>query len=590
MKLSLQSKWFVGLAVLMCALLGAVVVGLDAILPGYLTERIRDDLTRMVQLAGDARDLTRDAHGDLEALAVRMGRETGLRVTFISPDGRVVGESELPATGLEGMENHLGRPEVQEALRAGVGYATRASATLGVELMYAACARPDRSVTRVAIPLTQVRATTRHAARTVAAVSLIVTLLALPFVFALSRRISRPIEEMCGMARRAADGDFTQRAPERGGAELAALGAALNRMSDQLRQRLQEVASEKAELQATLSTMVEGVMAVDLDCRVRLVNESLRRLFSLVGDSAGRTVMEIFRHLPLQELLDQVLAGRPANALEMSYLGQEERVFDVTAARLTGGDGQARGAVVVFHDITRIRKLERVRREFVANASHELRTPLSVIRGYVETLLEEPPPDAATARGFLSAMDRNVRRLESLMRDLLSISELESQQARLSIGPVVLRELAADAAGELGRLAQERGGTVTLDFPDDLPTATADEDRVHQVFTNLIENALKYSGPGGRVRVSARAEGAQLVVSVSDNGPGIAPEHLTRIFERFYRVDKARSRALGGTGLGLSIVKHIVHAQGGRVWAESRPGEGSTFYFTLPQAPAPPEQ
>ncbi len=584
MRLSLQGKWFLGLAALLAGLLGAVMLTLDATLPVYLRGRIREDLGRMVRLAGETLDQARAQQADLQALATRLGRETGLRVTFIAPDGTVQGESDVDQAALGRLENHLSRPEVQQALREGIGFDIRRSVTVDADLLYAAVPRADRAVARVAVSLAQVRATTDRVTRTVAWVSASVALLALPVVFLLSRRVTRPIQAMSAMAGRAAEGDFSQRAPERGGAELTDLGTALNRMSDQLNQRLQELASEKAELQATLSTMVEGVLVVDADSRVRLVNASLQRQFELDAPAVGRTALEVFRNVSLQKLIDQVLSDQPVSAQEMTFFGDEERVFDVTAARLRNGGARPRGAVVVLHEITRIKRLERVRREFVANASHELRTPLSVIRGYVETLLEEPPPDPATARGFLHTMDRHVRRLETLLRDLLSISELESQQARLTFESVALPELAADVAAELERLAGTKNIAIALDLPPDLPPARGDAHRLHQVLTNLMDNALKYTAPGGWVRVTGEARSGELVVGVHDNGPGIASEHLTRIFERFYRVDKARSREVGGTGLGLSIVKHIVQAHGGRVWAESRLGEGSSFYFTLPPA------
>ncbi len=584
MKPSLQQKWFVGLATLLGGLLVAVILTLNATLPGYLQARIRDDLTAMVRLAAVAVDQTRPQGGDLQELATRLAADTGLRITLISSAGVVEGESGVAAADLARIENHRSRPEVQEALRSGLGYAIRHSETVRTDLLYAAVPRADGFIVRAALPLDQVHATTRRLTRAVVAVSGGVAVIALPLVFLLSRRLTRPIEQMRAMAGRAADGDFSVRAPERGGAELSELGGALNRMSDQLNQRLQDLANEKAELQATLSTMVEGVLVVDAQSNVRLMNASLRRQFALGDQALGRSVMEVFRHLPLQELIEQVLSDRPTSALEMTFFGDEERAFDVTAARLRNGTPQARGAVVVFHDITRIRKLERVRREFVANASHELRTPLAVIRGYMETLLEETPPDPETSRRFLVTMDRNTRRLETLLQDLLSISEMESQQARLNLEPVALGDLARDVAQELERLAAQRNIALSIEIPPDLPPAQADAQRLHQVFTNLIENGVKYTTAGGWVRVTAEAKGGELVVCVADNGPGIAAEHLTRIFERFYRVDKARSRELGGTGLGLSIVKHIVQAHHGRVWAESRIGEGSRFFFTVPVA------
>jgi two-component system phosphate regulon sensor histidine kinase PhoR len=246
--------------------------------------------------------------------------------------------------------------------------------------------------------------------------------------------------------------------------------------------------------------------------------------------------------------------------------------------------GTFNGVIVVFHDITRMRQFENTRREFVANVSHELRTPLSIIKGYVETLLDEQPPDAQTARQFLQTIQRHSLRLEALIADLLSISALESQQARLNLEPVSLRAAAQSVINELARQAQKKSITVSLEISEQLPAARADSQRLHQVFFNLLDNAVNYTQAGGHITIAAQERDGFLETAIDDDGPGIAQEHLSHVFERFYRVDKARSRELGGTGLGLSIVKHIVQAHGGRVWAESELEKGSAFYFTLPRA------
>ena len=276
---------------------------------------------------------------------------------------------------------------------------------------------------------------------------------------------------------------------------------------------------------------------------------------------------------------------------ELIFLGPAERVFEVNAAALRAPDGNCAGVVLVFHDITRLKRLENVRKEFVANVSHELRTPLSVIKGYVEALLDEQPPTPEMARQFMETIEKNSRRLEALINDLLTISALESQQAWLDFKRVNPRAAAQAAVEELAAQAARKSITLAVEIPAEVPFASADAERLHQVFLNLLDNAIKYTQDGGRVVISARENAGEIEVCVADNGPGISAEHLPRIFERFYRVDKARSRELGGTGLGLSIVKHIVQAYGGRVWAESSPrsergelGHGSRFFFTLPRA------
>ncbi|HUJ71530.1 MAG TPA: ATP-binding protein, partial [Verrucomicrobiae bacterium] len=446
-------------------------------------------------------------------------------------------------------------------------------------------------VVRVAMPLLEIRHTTAHVLRTVAVSAIVVGLAAVPILFWMSRRVTRPILQMRGVAAQVARGDFSQKAPTRVTAELGELAAALNNMSTQLETRLRELGEEKAELSGILAGMTEGVLVVGTDGKVRLTNRALQRQFGISAEASGKTVLEAFRNVALQELVTEVVQTGDVSGRELTFLTPNERAYELSATRLQGHDGAFTGAVIVFHDITRMRQFENTRREFVANVSHELRTPLSIIKGYVETLLDAQPPDPATAKQFLQTIQRHSQRLEALIGDLLSISALESQQARLNLEPVCLRAAAQSVMNELARQAQKKSTTVSLEIPEQLPAARADAQRLHQVLFNLLDNAVKYTQPGSRVVISAKEKDGELEVCVADNGPGIAPEHLPHIFERFYRVDKARSRELGGTGLGLSIVKHIVQAHGGRVWAESSPRsergqleKGSTFYLTLPKA------
>ena len=595
MKLSLQWKWFLGLAALLAALLLLIFACIELTLPPYLVRRIQHDLEREAKLGrqafGDKLAAQPIDVGEINRVAHELGTQTGLRVTVMTADGTVVGESDKPPEELGQIENHLKREEVRAAMRDGVGSARRHSKTIGVDLLYVAVSvqsPPPSSqllgFVRVALPLHEIAQTTSRVRRTVAVVSLVVGLIDIPFLFWLARRYSGPIDAMRQMAIRVAAGDFTVRAPERVDGELGELASALNQMSVQLETRLRELTAEKAELNATLANMIEGVLVVDAACRIRLANDTVRRQFNLPESVLGKTVTEAFRSAPLQDLISQALASEQVNARELSFFGPEERVFDANAACLRGRDGSPTGVVIVFHDITRIKQLENIRKEFVANVSHELRTPLSMIKGYVETLLDEQPPDGATTKQFLQTIEKHSRRLEALIEDLLSISELESQQAKLQLTSVSLRAEVEVVLEELKQRAREKNMTVVSEIPENVPPVHADAQRLHQVLFNLFDNAVKYTPAGGHVVVSAKEKDGEVEVCVTDNGPGIAPEHLSRIFERFYRADKARSRELGGTGLGLSIVKHIVQAHGGRVWAESQLEKGSTFYFTLPKA------
>jgi two-component system phosphate regulon sensor histidine kinase PhoR len=590
LKLSLQWKWFTALAALLAALLLVVNIFINFQLPPYLMRHIQTDLERNALLAREIFSAKLSTSPppveEINQLTRQLSRDTKLRITVIAPDGTVLGESSDKP--LPQIENHGKRPEIVAAKEKGIGVATRHSDTVNADMLYVAvrvegaASTPSVGFVRVARPLDQIAQITAHVRRTVAFASAVVGLIAMYFLFFMARRITRPVQEMSEAAGRVARGDFSQRITAPPTAELAALATALNDMSRQLESRLGELRAEKAELSAVLAGMTEGVLVVDAAGKIRLVNEALRRQFEIDDEAIGKTVLEVFRHVALQELVAET-AQRGENAeRELVFLSPSaERTFQLRAASLHSREGAEEGVVVVFHDISRIKKLETMRKEFVANVSHELRTPLSIIKGYVETLLDPQPPDAETAKQFLQTVQRHSLRLEALIGDLLTISSLESQQARLEFQSVSLRSIAQGAAEELAGRAKEKNIAVAVEIPADLPNARADAQRLHQVFFNLLDNAVKYTPSSGRVAISARATNGEIEVCVADNGPGIAAEHLPHVFERFYRVDKARSREMGGTGLGLSIVKHIVQAHGGKVWAESELEKGSRFYFTV---------
>ncbi len=368
--------------------------------------------------------------------------------------------------------------------------------------------------------------------------------------------------------------DANQSECERLRAELAALRD----------QHEQATAQIQAQQQALFNSMAEGVLVLDAAGRILLVNQSLERLFRLTSDVRGRTILEAFRLRELAELAARLQQERMVSGCELELPGVDERWLEVNAAAVLDRAGAHQGAILVFHDLTRLKQLENTRREFVANVSHELRTPLSLIKGFVETLLDGAKDDPATATRFLQTIEKHADRLTYLIEDLLTISRLESGRIVLNLQPVELRAEAQRVLDDLQARAAEKHITLENLLPAGL-SARADADRLEQVLFNLVENALKYGAPAGRVQLGARARAEGGVeLWVRDDGPGIPEEARERIFERFYRVDRARSRETGGTGLGLAIVKHIVQAHGGEVWVKSEPGHGATFYFTLPQS------
>jgi two-component system phosphate regulon sensor histidine kinase PhoR len=352
---------------------------------------------------------------------------------------------------------------------------------------------------------------------------------------------------------------------------------------DALRQQRDAFARFHAQQQTLFNSMIEGVLLVDADGKVLLVNESLRKLLPFPAEIRGKTIAEAFKFPPLTELAQQLKADKNIFDAELEIPGTPPRTLQVNAAIVMDQD-QERGEIFVFHDVTRLKQLENLRREFVANVSHELRTPLSLIRGFTETLLDGAKDNPELNTRFIQKIDKQSSRLLYLIEDLLSISQLESGRVALNIQPVNLRDLAQRVLEDLAAKAAATQATLRNDIPADL-LARADAGRLQQVFYNLAENAIKYGKTGGLVTVAARPSGPlRLEVTVSDDGAGIPPESRERIFERFYRVDRARSRETGGTGLGLSIVKHIVQAHGGEVWVESELQKGTTFHFTLDRA------
>ncbi|MBE0543924.1 MAG: PAS domain-containing protein [Verrucomicrobia bacterium] len=359
--------------------------------------------------------------------------------------------------------------------------------------------------------------------------------------------------------------------------------AAAARERERLEQQQEQSAfHHQVRQEAVFNSMVEGLLLVDDGGRVQLANQAFANLFETRGEIIGKALLEILRLHELPAMLERINTGTPWVSRELKYPGPPELWLRVSAAAILNPDGRRHGTILVFHNQTRLKQLERTREEFVANVSHELRTPLSHIKGYVETLLDGAKDDPQVATRFLQTIARNAERLTLLIEDLLTISELESGRVTLNLQSLSLRQLAGKVCDDFKSRAAGKQVAILNDVPD--LTVRADAIRLEQVLSNLVDNAIKYGRTGGRVTVGANgASEGKVELFVRDDGPGLPGEALERVFERFYRVDKARSREQGGTGLGLSIVKHIVQGHGGRVWAKSDLGKGTTFYFTLPQ-------
>ncbi len=523
----------------------------------------------------------------IDPVAKRLGALAAMRVTVIGADGVVLGESDKdPAL----MDNHARRPEVAAALNGNTGTAIRFSDTVERPMMYAA--RPVLSgsrvigVVRTGLALEAVEAALRNLYLRSAAAALVVLAIAAALGVWTTRRVTRPLEELESSADRYARGDFAAPVPAGGSVEMVRVAAAMHRSAVELDTRIRALVAERNEQEAVLASMVEGVLAVDRSERVMALNAAGANLLDVDARHAvGRSIQEVARNAELQRFVADVLAaGEPAER-DIAMHGDGARYVQVHGAPVLDDAGERIGVVVVLNDVTRLRLLETVRRDFVANVSHELKTPITSIKGFLETLLGGAIDDPANARRFVEIASRQADRLGAIIDDLLLLSRVEqdSDQYMIEREAAPLDVVVAGAIEVCALKADQKGVTVVSRCAPGIG-ARINAALVEQALVNLIDNAVKYSESGTTVEVLAERDGAEAVLRVSDHGVGIDAEHLPRLFERFYRVDKARSRALGGTGLGLAIVKHIAVAQGGSIVVESKPGVGSTFTLRLPAA------
>jgi len=559
-------------------LLGAfVVVGFLAVFIITVVDRQLDS-----RLSQDATSfLSREARfvGELwlrdtlfpDSLADRAGSALGRRVTLIHPDGSVVGDSEFDDAGLTAMQNHSTRPEVGAALRGELGMSRRPSPSTGEEELYVAVPVTGRGVARVSLATRSLDAVIRDARRDIGTAVLLALLGALAIAFLFSRSVSRPVEELRDVARALADGDLARRPTLRAPGEVGELAFALRQLAEQLSSRLRALEADETLLLQLTESLNEGVIAVDTEQRVVRINETARRL---LGARAPLPfpVDQLPRDVVLRDALLAAFAGETTEDAEVVISG---RTLNVTARPLLEG-----GAVLALFDLTRVRRLEAVRRDFVANVSHELRTPLTIVGGFAETLAGEDVPFEAR-RGFAERILGNTHRMQRIVDDLLDLSRIESGGWVPNPAAIVIAGVAGDVLAAASDAAALKHLELSTEIAPDATVVFADATALRQVLGNLVDNAVRHTAAGRIVLFSQRQERGVLV-GVRDTGVGIAPEHLPRIFERFYRVDPGRSREQGGTGLGLAIVKHLVEAHGGRARAASAPGVGSEITVFFP--------
>jgi len=534
-----------------------------------------------------------DDPGSLDALCQSLSQEFGVRITVIARDGRVIGDSDQPA---KQMENHGTRPEVTAAFSAGTGSSVRYSTTVKHDLLYRAFRQTqgdEQRIVRVAVSLSEIQGITHSFGRALLAGMLLALVLGLGVAYYFSRRLSARVNRLVEFSRAVAQGDFSHRGlARRDDDELDILEQQLQEMSGKIKDQIEALVGEKEKVDSILRCMIEGLVVIDAKGRLLLMNDQARKMFQVAADRdvANAMLAEISRHPELHRMVNE-LAGADFSTAHYSeeIALSEGRWFRVNGAPLHDGRSQLLGFMLVFNDITEIKRLETVRSDFVANVSHELRTPLTAIQGYVETLLRTPPADARDTVSFLEIVERHTERLGRLTEDLLTLSDLESGRAVIVPQPVEVKDLVQRVLEVFMDGAAKKQVALTQNVDPALPPLSGAPDRLQQLFINLVDNAIKYSPPGGKVHVFGRLlkdnGEPKIELGVSDTGAGIPEKDIPRLTERFYRVDKARSRELGGTGLGLAIVKHIVQGHGGELKIESTVGKGTTVRVLLPCAP-----
>jgi signal transduction histidine kinase len=570
----LAGRVYVGTGLLLAATVGGLIVVADRVLRPTLEAEIASGLEHEARVVAALLPADSSAWPDA---ARKLGRLAGHRITLIDPKGRVRGDTEFDRAALARLENHADRPEVRAALASGMGRDQRVSASTNERRLYLAVrgGPPGLAVVRLSATLDAVDRTVGVVQRGVIFAGLAALSVAALLSLILSRAVARNFVRLGNAARAIAAGEAPV-FPDSRIPEIAAHVQALHAMHEQLVQRFTDLQREREETHTLIESMADGLLATDAAGNVATVNTAARRLLVRRPSEPLPPVTELFHDKRARELVRAALNGREFDQQELDLEG---RALLVTSRPLPNG-----GMLLVFRDVTALRRLEAVRRDFVANVSHELKTPLTSIAGYAETLATEEP-DKARARKFADTILSNAQRMQRLVDDLLDLSRIESGGWQPVRRVVEVAALAQEAWTPFGERARERDVRFMVQIAPEAETAIADPDALRQILTNLFDNALRHTATSGHIAVQAAAAPDGVMIAVADTGSGIAPQHLPRIFERFYRADASRSRAQGGTGLGLAIVKHLVEAHGGRVAAESTLGQGTTIRLFFPGEP-----
>ena len=579
-------RWRIAISTVL--LIMVTMIGLNVYFSSFLRQMYLGELE--TQLANEAL-LVRDdlvaamlegaSPATLDQLTRQWGSLVEARITVIAPDGEVIGESEQDRAT---MDNHANRPEVIQALAQGDGRSIRYSDTARYDTLYYAklvkSGEQPLAIIRIALPIQAIDAKIARLQRNLAGMTLLVMFLAVLLTLLIANRTTRPIRELTKAAEKMADGDLNTRVPVSSDDDIGQLSRALNRMAEQIRTEVEALQTEQGKLEAILRQMTDGLVMVDEEGSIRMINPAAEEMFGISSEqSAGRSLASALRQYQVVDLWQQT--RRSGGVRSISFEVTSKRIYLQGIAVLL--ERELSGSMLLlFQNLTRQRYLETVRQDFISNISHELRTPLAALKALTETLAEGALDDPPAARRFLEQMDAEVDSLSLMVSELLELSRIESGRVPLNMKPTEACKILAPAVERLDLQAERSNLEVHLDCPEDLPLVFADPQRLEQVVVNLLHNAIKFTPGGGRIRVSAREETGVIIFSVEDTGIGIAEEDLPRIFERFFKADRARSK--GGTGLGLAISRHLVEAHGGKIWVESFEGKGSSFHFSIPLA------
>jgi two-component system, OmpR family, phosphate regulon sensor histidine kinase PhoR len=578
---SIQSR--IAFSFILVVLLGVGILGLR--ITNMVGESQLDNLrshlehqARITALASLPGFYSGDQRTTLDSLAKSLGNQIDTRITIIAPDGTVLGDSEQdPAT----MDNHSTRPEISAALASGLGESIRYSLTLGQRMMYIAVPIADQNqiigIARVALPLTAVENLVSQVRLSIITAMMITTLAIIFAAWAISRITTSPLRRLTAAAGEIASGRLDQRISVGSRDEIGALATAFNDMSSQLKKLVDTISADRTRLAAVLDNMTDGVIMTDTEGSISLANTAAVKLFN-IRNATGSTLIEAVRDHELDGLLKQCLKSARTQTVQYESTAARRYINGIAIPLI---HKQLTGVLLLLQDLTELRSIQTTRRELIGNISHEFRTPLAGIKALVDTLRDGAIDDRETALDFLVRIDDEVTRLTQIVAELTELSRVETGKAELALEPVDLNMLVEEVIHQLGPQFERQQLSVHKQLAADLPSISADRARVRQVIVNLVHNSIKFTSPGGRITVTTSTDELSVTVDISDTGAGIARADLPHVFDRFYKADRARTGG-GGTGMGLAIAKHVVEAHGGRIWARSEEGSGSTFSFTLP--------